>query len=610
MAFTSRADLNIGLVNQYILNSRGSIQGFGQTIIDFFDPTPGLPVSPSSGDKYISTATANGWILNNIVVYDEKLGVWKNVVPIAGALVWREVPGDMRIYNAATVAWEVPAGALGAIIAPSPVQDNAIVRFDGITGNAVATSGITIDDFNNVIGMNNLSLDGDLNVNGTTTTINSEQLNVADAFICTGKGYTLAVDRPAGIVFNYLGTGITTTTVSPGFTAEVVATSDATITVAAAGPLYNNGDFIQVSDSGFNDGIYEVLSHGSNIITVKSTGITPPTEDFVSNKMTTEDFTGATIAGVTLMVLRTTGGVMEYGSASASGIVYTPLASTASTVGKEIFNADGVFVVPAGVTQVWVTMIGGSGSAGSAFGVNSAGAGSGSGMAIVRYPRTVAPGDTLTVTIGQGGINPGDFGGDTTVDFNGTFTLSAFGSGPGGNALSSQVGSGSSGGGPISKGNAGLSNHTSLVAAGLGAIGANSSTKFPIIADQSADGGDAGTFAFSTDGFEGSTSLFAVTGSSGAGATFATTNAGRRGGNSVSFEGGAASPVTVVAEAKPGSGAASIFGSGADAPTGSSNGLSALPNTGAGASGACDNDNTGPYLGGAGSSGKCIIEYA
>lgn len=121
--FTSRADLNVGIVNEYILNSRGPIENNGQTAIDFYDPSAGLPALPDQGDRYISLATANGWIIDDIEQYDEDTDTWKNITPIPGAIVWLETPGYFRIWN--TVAWVTPSIAFGgtgtAVITTSQV---------------------------------------------------------------------------------------------------------------------------------------------------------------------------------------------------------------------------------------------------------------------------------------------------------------------------------------------------------------------------------------------------------------------------------------------------------------------------------------------------------
>jgi len=69
--------------------------------------------------------------------------------------------------------------------------DNAVPKFDGVAGQ-VQDSGVIIDDLDNVTGINDLIIDGDLTVNGTTTSVNSDTLDVTDANITINNGGTQA----------------------------------------------------------------------------------------------------------------------------------------------------------------------------------------------------------------------------------------------------------------------------------------------------------------------------------------------------------------------------------------------------------------------------------
>ena len=53
-----------------------------EPVIAFYDPTPGLPASPTVGDRYVSTATANGWIVDDI--YQWSGGIWSQNIPVQG----------------------------------------------------------------------------------------------------------------------------------------------------------------------------------------------------------------------------------------------------------------------------------------------------------------------------------------------------------------------------------------------------------------------------------------------------------------------------------------------------------------------------------------------
>lgn len=88
----------------------------------------------------------------------------------------------------------------------SSTTDNALVRTDGTSGNAVQDSGIIIDDSDNITGVNDLTVGGNLTVNGTTTTINTTNLDVTDANITINNGGNDASAEGAGLTVERTGT--------------------------------------------------------------------------------------------------------------------------------------------------------------------------------------------------------------------------------------------------------------------------------------------------------------------------------------------------------------------------------------------------------------------
>lgn len=58
---------------------------FLDAAISLYDPTAGLPMGPSTGDRYVSTATANGWTINN--VYEYNGSTWDATVPTTGQCI-------------------------------------------------------------------------------------------------------------------------------------------------------------------------------------------------------------------------------------------------------------------------------------------------------------------------------------------------------------------------------------------------------------------------------------------------------------------------------------------------------------------------------------------
>lgn len=74
---------------------------------------------------------------------------------------------------------------------------------------------------------------------------------------------------------------------------------------------------------------------------------------------------------------------------------------------SQAFTADGTFTVPAGVSLVWLMMIGGGSSGGQASTSGPStggGAGGSAGELCIRRPLTVTPGATIAISIGSGGV--------------------------------------------------------------------------------------------------------------------------------------------------------------------------------------------------------------
>lgn len=115
--------------------------------------------------------------------------------------------------------------------------------------------------------------------------------------------------------------------------------------------------------------------------------------------------------------------------------------------GSRAFIASGNFVVPAGVSVLYITGCGAGGGGAAYNGTTSGGGGGGGGGSCLKAKVTVAPGDTISVTIGTGGGGgqtanaAGAAGGATS--FGSLVTLS--GGAGGGSAAAGGVGGGVAG---------------------------------------------------------------------------------------------------------------------------------------------------------------------
>ncbi len=123
-------------------------------------------------------------------------------------------------------------------------------------------------------------------------------------------------------------------------------------------------------------------------------------------------------------------------------------AITIPTTFSQLFTSSGTFTAPAGVTKVYITMIGGGAGGGgcNSTGSNFAGGG-GAGAYLFNLPFTVTPASNYTVTIGAGGAGgtnsgtDGSSGGTTSFD-----ALSVLGGSGGVGSTSGTAGNGGAGG--------------------------------------------------------------------------------------------------------------------------------------------------------------------
>ena len=67
------------------------------SVLSIFDPTGALPVGPSVGDRYISSATANGW--TDTYIYQWTGTVWGEQIPNEGWATWVEDENKVYIFD-------------------------------------------------------------------------------------------------------------------------------------------------------------------------------------------------------------------------------------------------------------------------------------------------------------------------------------------------------------------------------------------------------------------------------------------------------------------------------------------------------------------------------
>jgi hypothetical protein len=170
-------------------------------------------------------------------------------------------------------------------------------------------------------------IDGDLTVNGTTTTIHSEVVNIRDNHLYLNADYTTTVGQTGGIVINVLPTATADTVVGP-FVAGVASTSNPTVITSGSG-TFTAGDIIQIAGANTqtNDGIFEVLSHVGTTLTIRGVGVTGTTQSWFQNDFAADVVGGGDIRVVNVSVLQGTpsGTWQIFTGSSSTGLTYTAL---------------------------------------------------------------------------------------------------------------------------------------------------------------------------------------------------------------------------------------------------------------------------------------------
>jgi hypothetical protein len=224
--------------------------------------------------------------------------------------------------------------SLGTTAATDASGNTGALRTKG--GLSVAGKGYVASDF---------SVGGNLIVAGTTTSVDSTNVNIKDANIYIGADNTTVTPVSGGISVNVgaVATGVAATTL---FTGIAVSATGAAGVVAG-------GEFIQVSGSANNDGVYEVLSINADVITINGS----PTYKFCNTGFTASSPSDA-IAGVVTRVnisqIFTSGGKWQVSQGATVAASTTNLADIAtvgtSTVTTEQKSVN--FPVTKGITDI------------------------------------------------------------------------------------------------------------------------------------------------------------------------------------------------------------------------------------------------------------------
>jgi len=245
-------------------------------------------------------------------IYSVSTGEGASLVGIEDASGWQGAVADAE---AARVAIETAIGGTDAVTR-TPTAAGGVGNI--ITADADLFT--MIDELDQIVDQSllttssptfaSMKLTGDLLVEGGQFQLELEEMRAEANFMWHNFGYTTAVAQPGGIGVNYLPTATTDATTGAGVcTAGVVGVSDPTITTDGAATFSAN-DLVMISGSandGENDGIYEVVSHAGNVLTLRSTaeGLTGQTFSFTNGDIVANaGDTGMALTKVTVAVLR------------------------------------------------------------------------------------------------------------------------------------------------------------------------------------------------------------------------------------------------------------------------------------------------------------------
>lgn len=204
-----------------------------------------------------------------------------------------------------------------------------------------------------------VTIAGNLIFNGESIAIISEEVHIADNYLDLNYGYTTNSAVGGGLVVNYLPTSTQTSTDGAGvFVAGVASTSNPTVTTAGSG-TFAAADLVQISgitgELQGNNGLYEVLSHSGNTLTIKGIGTSAATVAFVQNQFAagTDASASVLITKVGVSVLRSgTDGAWEVASGnSTTGWAYEDLATASATSLQQAYD-NGATITTASSTDL------------------------------------------------------------------------------------------------------------------------------------------------------------------------------------------------------------------------------------------------------------------
>ena len=176
-------------------------------------------------------------------------------------------------------------------------------------------------------------ISGNLTIDGTTTSVSSQSLEVSNNHISLSTDYNTNVALQSCIGGVYLPTSLQDSAVS--FTEGIPSTSNPVIETTGSDTFADN-DLINIVGANIpsNDGIYEVLTHTGNTIAVRGIGTDSTLTKFTQNQVTTDGTSGGTITKINYSMISTgTDGDWLQGKSSTVPFTTSKLITSASDQG-------------------------------------------------------------------------------------------------------------------------------------------------------------------------------------------------------------------------------------------------------------------------------------
>ena len=247
----------------------------------------------------------------------------------------------------------IALSSVGDVFGGITSTNNAVARYDAHSGKVIQNSIVLISDTGVISSSADIELapdtdlvkitgdaqvTGNLVVEGTTTTTESEQVHIDANYLNNNSNYSTAVAQPGGLTVRYLPTA-TTTTQNGAFVAGIASVSNPNVITSGSG-TFAASDLIAIDTAADvdNNGIYEVLSHTGTLLVVKGIGLTGLTEPFPQNQFVADATLGARLTKVNMSIIHAnTSGDWDVGKGSSTPITF----STISTIATPVIISDG-----------------------------------------------------------------------------------------------------------------------------------------------------------------------------------------------------------------------------------------------------------------------------